>query len=96
MKSTFDHIDPRCEQVALSLGCTRFEAFGWVVLPEAGKGLLTAFTLASIVLVTSHSKKNLVNKERASGNSPLLVRTKIAVCVEHTFLNNFLNYQNHA
>jgi molybdate transport system permease protein len=46
MKSTFDHIDPRCEQVALSLGCTRWEAFGWVVLPEAGKGLLTAFTLA--------------------------------------------------
>ena len=46
MKSTFDHIDPRCEQVALSLGCTRWEAFGWVVLPEAAKGLLTAFTLA--------------------------------------------------
>jgi molybdate transport system permease protein len=46
MKSTFDHIDPRCEQVALSLGCTQWEAFGWVVLPEAGKGLLTALTLA--------------------------------------------------
>lgn len=46
MKSTFDHIDPRCEEVALSLGCTRFEAFGWVVLPEASRGLLTAFTLA--------------------------------------------------
>ena len=46
MKATFDHIDPRCEQVALSLGCTRWEAFGWVVLPEASKGLLTAFTLA--------------------------------------------------
>jgi len=23
MKATFDHIDPRCEQVALSLGCSR-------------------------------------------------------------------------
>jgi molybdate transport system permease protein len=46
MKATFDHIDPRCEQVALSLGCTRFEAFGWVVLPEARRGMMTAFTLA--------------------------------------------------
>ena len=46
MKSTFDHIDPRCEQVALSLGCSRVQAFGWVVLPEAGRGMMTAFTLA--------------------------------------------------
>ncbi|MCA9270314.1 MAG: ABC transporter permease [Planctomycetales bacterium] len=46
MKATFDHIDPRCEQVALSLGCTRVEAFGWVVLPEAMRGITTALTLA--------------------------------------------------
>jgi molybdate transport system permease protein len=46
MKATFDHIDPRCEQVALSLGCTRPQAFGWVVLPEARRGIMTAFTLA--------------------------------------------------
>jgi molybdate transport system permease protein len=46
MKATFDHIDPRCEQVALSLGCSRVEAFGWVVLPEANRGMMTAFTLA--------------------------------------------------
>jgi molybdate transport system permease protein len=46
MKSTFDHIDPRCEQVALTLGCSRVQAFGWVVLPEAGRGMVTAFTLA--------------------------------------------------
>ncbi len=46
MKTTFDHIDPRCEQVALSLGCTRLQAFGWVVLPEARAGMTTAFTLA--------------------------------------------------
>jgi molybdate transport system permease protein len=46
MKTTFDHIDPRCEQVALSLGCTRLEAFGWVVLPEARRGMTTALTLA--------------------------------------------------
>lgn len=46
MKATFDHIDPRCEQVAISLGCSRAQAFGWVVLPEAGRGMMTAFTLA--------------------------------------------------
>jgi len=46
MKSTFDHIDPRCEQVAISLGCSRLRAFGFVVLPEADRGIVTAFTLA--------------------------------------------------
>jgi molybdate transport system permease protein len=46
MKSTFDHIDPRCEQVAVTLGCTRVQAFGHVVLPEASRGIVTAFTLA--------------------------------------------------
>ena len=46
MKATFDHIDPRCEQVALTLGCTKTEAFGWVVLPEAMRGTTTALTLA--------------------------------------------------
>lgn len=46
MKSTFDHIDPRCEQVAISLGCSRTQALGMVVLPEASRGMMTAFTLA--------------------------------------------------
>lgn len=46
MKSTFDHIDPRCEQVAIALGSSRAQAFGLVVLPEAGQGMMTAFTLA--------------------------------------------------
>jgi molybdate transport system permease protein len=46
MKHTFDHIDPRCENVALSLGCSRVQAFGWVVLPEAARGMMTALTLA--------------------------------------------------
>lgn len=46
MKSTFDHIDPRCEQVAVTLGCSRAQAFGNVVLPEASRGMMTAFTLA--------------------------------------------------
>ncbi|MEJ7594431.1 MAG: ABC transporter permease [Planctomycetaceae bacterium] len=46
MKSTFDHINPRCEQVAIALGSSRSQAFGWVVLPEATPGIMTAFTLA--------------------------------------------------
>ncbi len=46
MKATFDHIDPRCEDVAVSLGCTRLQTFGWVLLPAAQRGMLTAFTLA--------------------------------------------------
>lgn len=46
MKSTFDHIDPRFEQVAVTLGCSRAQAFGRVVIPEASRGMMTAFTLA--------------------------------------------------
>lgn len=46
MKATFDHINPRCEDVAVTLGCSRAQAFGWVLLPEAERGILTAFTLA--------------------------------------------------
>lgn len=46
MRVAFDQIDPRLEQVARTLGASRLQAFGWVVLPEAGPGLLTAATLA--------------------------------------------------
>jgi molybdate transport system permease protein len=46
MRATFDQINPRCEQVAFTLGCSRSQAFWNVVLPEAKRGLLTAFTLA--------------------------------------------------
>ena len=46
MRACFDQIDVRREQVALTLGCNRFQAFGRVVLPETGPGLLTAATLA--------------------------------------------------
>jgi molybdate transport system permease protein len=46
MKATFDEINPRCEQVALTLGCSRAQSFMLVALPEAGRGMLTAFTLA--------------------------------------------------
>jgi molybdate transport system permease protein len=46
MRATFEQISPRQEQVALTLGCRRGQAFWLVVLPEARRGLLTAATLA--------------------------------------------------
>jgi len=46
LRATFDQISPRHEQVALTLGCSRSEAFWRVVLPEARRGVLTAGTLA--------------------------------------------------
>lgn len=46
MQSTFQLIDPRREQVALTLGCNRAQAFWRVVLPEAQRGVVTAATLA--------------------------------------------------
>jgi molybdate transport system permease protein len=46
MRVTFDQISPREEAVALTLGCTRAQAFWRVVLPESRRGILTAATLA--------------------------------------------------
>jgi len=46
MRVTFDQINPRSEQVALTLGCRRSQAFLMVVLPQARRGILTAATLA--------------------------------------------------
>lgn len=46
MRVTFDQISPRTEQVALTLGCTRSQAFWRVLLPDARRGILTAGTLA--------------------------------------------------
>lgn len=46
MRVTFDQINPRSEQVALTLGCTQSQAFWLVTLPQARRGLLTAGTLA--------------------------------------------------
>lgn len=46
MRVTFDQISPRSEQVALTLGCSRSQAFWMVVLPEARRGMLAAGTLA--------------------------------------------------
>lgn len=46
MKVTFDQLSPRTEAVALTLGCTRTDAFLRVTLPESRRGILTAGTLA--------------------------------------------------
>jgi len=46
MRATFDQIPVREEQVALTLGCSRSQAFFNVVLPEARRGMITAATLA--------------------------------------------------
>lgn len=46
MLVTFDQINPRREEVALTLGCSRAQAFWMVALPEARRGILTAGTLA--------------------------------------------------
>ena len=45
MRVTFEQIPVRREQVALTLGCSRSQAFWRVVLPEARRGILTAATL---------------------------------------------------
>jgi len=46
MRVTFDQITPRQEQIALTLGCSRSQAFWLVVLPQAKRGILTAGTIA--------------------------------------------------
>jgi len=46
MKIAFDQMTPRSEQVAMTLGCSRAQAFLRVVLPEARRGVLAAFAIA--------------------------------------------------
>lgn len=46
MMASFAEINPRQEQVALTLGCTRAQAFWMVVLPEARRGMIPAATIA--------------------------------------------------
>lgn len=46
MKTTFDQIHPRHEDVALTLGCNRSQAFWLVLLPQAWRGVFTGATLA--------------------------------------------------
>ena len=45
LKSAFEEIDPRLEQVARCLGCTPWGAFRRVALPLVRPGLLAAFVL---------------------------------------------------
>ncbi len=46
MMAAFAEINPRQEQVAVTLGCTRAQAFWMVVLPEARRGMIPAATIA--------------------------------------------------
>jgi len=43
---TFQQINPRHERVAQTLGCRRSQAFWHVVLPQARRGMVSAFLLA--------------------------------------------------
>lgn len=46
MRVTFDQIDPRAEDVARTLGCTRGQAFLQISLPQAWRGMIAATTIA--------------------------------------------------
>lgn len=46
MRVTFAEIPARTEDVALTLGCSRGQAFRRVTLPQARRGMLAAFTVA--------------------------------------------------
>jgi len=46
MRVTFDQIDPRAEDVARTLGCSRGQAFLLIALPQAWRGILASATVA--------------------------------------------------
>ena len=46
MRVTFDQINPRAEDVARTLGCTRGQAFMYVALPQSWRGMIAATTIA--------------------------------------------------
>lgn len=46
MRVSFDQIPTRYEDVALTLGCNRGQAFWRVVMPQARRGIVAALTLA--------------------------------------------------
>jgi molybdate transport system permease protein len=46
MRVTFDQINPRAEDVARTLGCTRGQAFIQIALPQAWRGMIAATTIA--------------------------------------------------
>lgn len=46
MRITFEQMDPRTEEVALVLGCSRWQSFLLVTMPQAARGVVAAGTLA--------------------------------------------------
>lgn len=46
MRVAFDQMNPRAEEVARTLGCTRSQAFFQIALPQSTRGLITAGTIA--------------------------------------------------
>jgi molybdate transport system permease protein len=46
MRGTFDHLSPRPENVAMTLGATRGQAFWLVALPAAKRGVFAALCIA--------------------------------------------------
>jgi molybdate transport system permease protein len=46
LKLSFAEINPRAEQVARTLGCSRAQTFWLIALPQASRGLVTAATIA--------------------------------------------------
>lgn len=46
MRVTFDQINPRAEDVARTLGCTRGQAFIQIALPQSWRGMIAATTIA--------------------------------------------------
>ncbi|MGB0758992.1 MAG: ABC transporter permease [Rubripirellula sp.] len=46
MRVTFDQINPRAEDVARTLGCSRGQAFLQIALPQSWRGMIAATTIA--------------------------------------------------
>lgn len=46
LQAAFNQMTPRSEQVAMTLGCSRAQAFFRVVVPEARRALIAAFAIA--------------------------------------------------
>lgn len=46
MRGTFDHLSPRPEEVAMTLGCSRARAIWLVTLPAARRGMFAAASIA--------------------------------------------------
>jgi len=46
LQAAFNQMTPRTEQVAMTLGCSRAQAFFRVVLPESRRAVLSAFAIA--------------------------------------------------